>query len=121
MCSLLMRTNYHKDRQRHTLQHQSLFSIIMHAPIVIDVSNSILVIKCYIQYSLGLLYSIISMLERRERILLPIAVCKHPLPSTEVKLHNLTHKLTTNIWHITTVHCMHGSGLYLIIVGNDKC
>ena len=36
----------------------------------------------------------------KESILLLIAVCKHPLPSTEVKLHNLTHKLTTNVWHI---------------------
>ena len=53
----------------------------------------------------------------RESILLPIAVCKHPLPSTEVKLHHLTQKFTTNIWHITRAcTCTHDSG----IVSNDK-
>ena len=33
----------------------------------------------------------------RESILLNSYCC--PLSSTEVKLHNLTHKLTTNVWH----------------------
>ena len=59
----------------------------------------------------------------RESVL-AIAVCKHvhPLPSTEVKLHNLTHKPTTNVWHIITTHLyLHAlySGLPNI-ASNDK-
>ena len=55
----------------------------------------------------------------RESILLPIAVCKHSLPNTEVKLHYLTHKtyhkrLTYN--RVVVLAIKHDSGL----VSNDK-
>ena len=43
--------------------------------------------------------------------------------STEVKLHNLTHKFTTNVWHITArlyLHAWYIVVVYLNIVSNDE-
>ena len=50
-----------------------------------------------------------------------IAVYKHPMPSTEVKVHNLTHKLTTNIWNNSRALVLARMVVvYLNIVCNDK-